>query len=89
MRPFFRVTPVLFWYAFVVAYNCGSAKEKGSAIGAKGSATRTLSPVCGKATRWGTPMFGIVTAFEGLHVTVEIQERKHVAHMRQGCGLGS
>jgi hypothetical protein len=34
-------------------------------------------------------MFGIVTAFEGLHVTVEIQERKHVAHMRQACGLGS
>ena len=34
-------------------------------------------------------MFGNVTALEGLHVTVEIQARKHDAHMRQACGLGS
>jgi len=34
-------------------------------------------------------MFGNVTALEGLHVIWEIQERKHDAHMRQACGLGS
>ena len=30
---------VLFWYSLSVAYNCGSAKEKGSAIGAQGTST--------------------------------------------------
>ena len=37
---------------------------------------------------WGTPVFGNVTALEGLHVTGKYRE-KHDAHMLQRLGTQS
>ena len=38
----------------------------------------------GKITRWGTPMFGNLTALEGLHVTGKYRNRsmQHTCSMR-------
>ena len=37
--------------------------------------------------QWGTPMFGNVTALEGLHVIREIQELEYDARMLQARHL--
>jgi len=38
--------------------------------------------------KWGTPMFGNVTALEGSHVTGKYRDEKNAADMLRACDLG-